>query len=118
MTPIPNTSGVTVVFGLDSCDAAPPYEITTCTTTVNADGGGSETFQGWGGVNFGTPDANGATFAVNVVDANYANDATTVANWALTCIPRTGTTWDSPFSNNQDVTPVSARNIPTTPCRL
>ena len=97
---MPDTRSVAVTFTLDSSDATPPYEIGTLTGLITYDDSSTLPFRGWVVEDVGTPDPNGATFSLNVVDSNYANGATTIDNWALAFIPRPGTSQNSPFGNN------------------
>ncbi len=101
--PTPNlkTTGVTVTLTIDSRISAPPYNVKDCSTLITLSDNSNMTVQGWGNAAVGTPQANGATFNLVVVDLN-PSPITAILNWALTCIPRATTppTPASPFSNN------------------
>lgn len=102
MRAMANTVSVTVTLTFDSLAApAPPYNIASCSVYVQYADGTNAQLQGWGLEALGAPQANGAAFAVGLVDTNAA-PATGVQNWALTCIPRAGTNAASPFGNNQN----------------
>lgn len=100
------TTAVTVTFTLNSATATtPPYVITGISGRVDYDGGvGSTYFNTWSPETVGTPQTNGAAFNLSVTDAGYnsANNATSIGNWAVTFVPRSPTTADSPFGNNID----------------
>src|SRR5215831_21355233 len=99
---MPNTTALTVTFTLYSSDPNPPYDVSGCAGTITYSDGTDDQFQGWNAQNLGTPQPNGASFTLMVADANYSsgNNQTSVATWALTFIPRSGTSQQSPFGNN------------------
>ena len=102
MRAMPNTVSVTVTLSFDSlATAAPPYNIADCSVYVQYADGTNATLQGWGPEALSAPQTGGATFAVNLVDTN-PTPATGLQNWALTCIPRSGTSDASPFGNNKN----------------
>jgi hypothetical protein len=93
-----NATTVTVTFNLDSSASAPPYNMSSqMSCAVTYDDGPTQNFDNFATEALGTLANSGATFTLRVVDSNYANSATTVGNWALTCIPRAPTTGASPF---------------------
>jgi len=98
------TTNIAITFTLHSNDNPAPYSMKDCLGTISYSQAAALTFRGWIAEDLGTPDPNGATFTLKVQDLDYVlqNSATGVANWAVTFIPRTGTDWDSPFSNNQN----------------
>jgi hypothetical protein len=98
------TTGLSVTFSLGSTAASTPYNITGCSGTITTQSG-PVNFTGFVAENLGTPDPNGATFALMVTDLDYAaqNSATGIANWAVTFIPRgDDTTVSSPTSNSKN----------------
>ena len=97
------TTGLSVTFSFKSTASPAPYDMTGCSGTITTQNG-SSTFTDWSAENLGTPDPNGATFALAVTDLDYVaqNSATGIANWAVTFIPRVGTTLSSPTANNQN----------------
>jgi hypothetical protein len=103
--PTNQTIAVSVTFTLYSSTPNPPYDVAGCQGTIsynnNAPAG---TFNGWNAVNMGTPQPSGAAFTLMVADSSYSSSSnvTGVANWALTFIPRAGTSQQSPFGNNQN----------------
>ena len=101
-----NATNVTVTFNLDSSASAPPYNVSAqMTCIVTYDEGDPASFPNFATEAIGTLANGGATFTLIVVDSNYPNSATTVGNWALTCIPRAPTTGTSPFqSQNSTIT--------------
>lgn len=98
------TTGVSVLFTLNSTHPSAPFNMTNCSGSISYSQATASDFQGWVAEDLGTPDPNGATFTLKVQDLDYLlqNSQTGVAFWAVTFIPRTGTTWNSPFSNNQN----------------
>ena len=102
-----NTTGVVVTMTLNSASAAPPYNVDSCNIAVTYADGSSAQFPGWNGVDLGTPQSSGATFAVNVQDSN-AQPMTGIQSWALTSIPRAPTTDASPFGTNENTIAGSA----------
>lgn len=97
------TTAVNVCFNLTSLSSGPPYEVAGCQgSIVYNDNTPVLHFQGFDTETIGTPQPNGATFKLQVYDADFANNQTRVANWALTCIPRGSTQAQSPFDNNQN----------------
>lgn len=108
-----NTTAVAVTFTLDSTvnPNTPPYEITGCSGEISYAGGGSAQFTGWQ-MGVGTPEANGADFAVVVKDNGYGPaNQTSIGHWALTFIPRGTTTDQSPFGNHEStITGTGAAN--------
>ena len=100
--PTKQTISIAVTFTLDSSAGAPPFNVSSCSGQITYDSGPPQPFSGWNAVDVGTPDPNGAVFSLNVIDANYPSGQTSVANWALTFIPRPGTSQASPFGNNQN----------------
>jgi hypothetical protein len=100
-----NATNVSVTFYLDSSAGSPPYNVSsTMQCVVTYDDGGQVSFPNFATEAIGTLANNGAAFTLIVVDRNYSNSATTVGNWALTCIPRNSATGVSPFQ---------AQNSPT-----
>ena len=101
---MPNTVAVAVTFTLNSTNlvGTPPYNISACSGTISFDNNTSSTIAGFGPENIGTPVSGGASFSLTVVDSGYSSplNATSIGNWALTCIPRGATTQASPFGNN------------------
>lgn len=100
--PNPNakTTAVTVTLTLTSTADGPPYNISGCSTLVTYDNSNPDTLPGWGDAHLASPQANGASFGIVLADTNAPPKITSVLNWALTCIPRAGTTAASPFNNN------------------
>ena len=101
---MPLTTAVSVTFTLYSTDGTLPYEIKGCDCTVSFDEGQPQTFNNWTAEAVGTPQPSGANFTIKVADAAYSSGSyeTTVANWALTFIPRgDDNDTQSPFSNNE-----------------
>ena len=99
------TLAVSVKFTLYSSNSPAPYDISECEGTISYSDGSTVPFSGWVAENIGTPDPNGATFSIVVADSSYSsfNNVTSVANWAITFIPRgTSNTAQSPFANNQN----------------
>jgi hypothetical protein len=101
---MPQTISLTVKFTLYSSATTPPYEVAGCEGTIYYDNSTNLPFLGWVAEDIGTPEPNGATFTLKVADSSYASGSneTSVANWALTFIPRGTTTVQSPFGNNQN----------------
>jgi hypothetical protein len=101
---MPQTIAVSVKFTLYSSATTPPYEVAGCEGTISYDNSTNQPFLGWVAEDIGTPEPNGATFTLEVADSSYASGSneTSVANWALTFIPRGTTTVESPFGNNQN----------------
>src|SRR5215831_10955538 len=101
---MPNTTALTVTFTLYSSDPNPPYDVSGCAGTITYSDGSDAQFNGWNAVDLGTPQPNGANFTLMVADSSYASgtNQTGVANWALTFIPRSGTSQQSPFGNNMN----------------
>lgn len=102
---MPNTKAVSVTFTLNSTTpTTPPYNITGCGGTVTYDDDTTSTIDGFNAEDIGTPDSSGASFTLNVTDSGYnsTSNATSIGNWALTCIPRSPTTVSSPFAANQN----------------
>lgn len=113
----PNTTAVSITFTLNSTALAntPPYEITGCTGLVSYSDNSSAPFNGWNALGIGTPQANGATFSLTVVDTGYSSsNQTGIANWALTFIPRgaQNSSNQSPFGNNQNTFTGSGASSP------
>lgn len=105
-----NATAVTVTFNLDSSASAPPYNVSSqMTCAVTRDDGTTTYYNNFAIESIGTLANGGATFTLIVVDSNYANSATTVGNWALTCIPRSSSTGVSPFQA-QNVTITNPNN--------
>jgi len=98
------TTGLSVTFSFKSTASPAPYDMTGCAGSITKQQGNPITFSDWSAENLGTPDPNGATFALAVTDLDYAaqNNATGIANWAVTFIPRAGTTMSSPTTNNKN----------------
>jgi hypothetical protein len=98
------TTNVSVKFTLYSSTANPPYEIAGLEGTISYNDGTDVDFTGWNAEDIGTPEPNGATFTLRVADSDYSTgtNETSVANWALTFIPRAPTTAQSPFGNSQN----------------
>jgi hypothetical protein len=98
------TTDVAVTFTLYSSSPNPPYNVAGCDGKVTFADGTRTDFPGWNAMAVGTPQANGATFELYVADSSYSSgsNVTGVANWALTFIPRAGTSQQSPFGNNQN----------------
>jgi hypothetical protein len=95
------TTAVSVTFEVHSLDNPAPYEVKKVSGTVDHSQTGQTTFTGWNALDIGTPEPNGATFTLMVADKDYStSNATTVANWAVTFIPRGATNGQSPFGNN------------------
>ena len=98
------TSGVFVQFTLSSSSATAPFNMTDCQGQVNYSDGSNQPFYNWAAAVLGSVDSNGATLAITVVDASYvaSSNVTSVANWAITFIPRgANATSQSPVGNNQ-----------------
>ncbi len=97
------TTAVNVCFNLTSLASGPPYEVAGCQgSIVYNDNTPVSHFLGFNTESIGTPQPSGATFKLQVYDADFANNRTSVASWALTCIPRGSTQAQSPFGNNQN----------------
>lgn len=98
------TTGLSVTFSFKSTANSAPYNMTGISGTITKQTGNPVTFNDWSAEDLGTPDPNGATFALMVTDLDYAsqNNTTGIANWAVTFIPRAGTTLSSPTANNKN----------------
>ena len=99
------TTAVTVTFTLYSSSANPPYDVAGCTDTISYNNNAPDSsFSGWNAESIGTPQPSGAAFTLIVADSNYASGSneTGIGNWALTFIPRAGTSQQSPFGNSQN----------------
>lgn len=101
---MPNTTAVSVIITLNTItDATPPYNVLSLAGTVFYDNSTSSNFSTWTAENVGTPQPSGAAFQLNVTDSGYSSsNQTGIGNWALTFIPRSPTTQQSPFGNNQN----------------
>ena len=103
---MPNqTTAVAVTCSLYSgTGQAPPFEMSGVAGTISYNNNApNTTFDGWNAEGVGTPVGPGASFALAVQDLSYsASNQTSVANWALTFIPRGATSQQSPFGNNQN----------------
>jgi hypothetical protein len=101
---MPTTTSVTVTFTLYTSDPNPPYDMSGCAGTITYSDAPNSSFNGWNAMSIGTPQASGAAFTLQIADASYSsgNNQTGIANWALTFIPRSGTSQQSPFGNNQN----------------
>lgn len=101
---MPNTTAVNVTITLNTAASpAAPYNVSGIAGTVFYDNNGSLSFNTWSAENIGIPQPNGAAFQVNVVDSGYSSsNQTGIGNWAVTFIPRSPTTQQSPFGNNQN----------------
>lgn len=98
---MPNTTAVTVNLTLNTTLVTqPPYNIASVGGTIAYDDGTSSTFTGWNAEGVGTPQPSGASFSLNVMDAGYSVNQTSIGNWALTFIPRGYAPQASPFGNN------------------
>jgi hypothetical protein len=108
---MPNTTAVAVTMTLDSSATAAPFLISNCSGVITYADGSTGQWGGWAAEDLGTPEPNGATFTLNVVDTSYPLNLTSVQNWALTFIPRGSTSQDSPFGNNVNtITGMGAAN--------
>ncbi len=96
------TTAVTVTLTLDSSISAPTYNVASCLTLVTYSDNSTSTLPGWGNAALATPQPNGATFNLVLLDSNLSAPMTAILNWALTCIPRATTppSGASPFGNN------------------
>jgi hypothetical protein len=99
---MPDTISVAVQLTFDSSVASAPYNFASLSGQVNFSDGTHQSFSGWTSQNVGTPQPSGAAFSLNVVDSSYTANQTSIGNWALTFIPRSPTTQDSPFGNNEN----------------
>ena len=96
------TTALSVTLQINSTTASPaPLNMTGCSGTVTTQSGNVD-FQGFVTESLGTPDPNGANFTLMVTDLDYGaqNNATGIANWAVTFLPRKGNL-ASPIGNNQ-----------------
>lgn len=99
---MPNTQAVTINLTFNSLErTTPPYDFDTVAGQVLFTDGSTSPIDGWTAESVGTPQPSGAAFTLNLVDSAYsATNQTSVANWALTFLPRPGTSQASPFGNN------------------
>jgi hypothetical protein len=97
------TSGVFVQFTLSSSTTSAPFNMTDCQGQVNYSDGSHQPFYHWAAAILGSVDSNGANLAITVVDSSYSgSNVTSIANWAITFIPRgANATSQSPVGNNQ-----------------
>ena len=107
----PQTTAVAITLTLKSLDTenAPPFNVTNISCVVTTQTGNDPPtpqppITGWTLENIPPPQPQGAAFTLSVVDQDYdsTSNATSVANWAMTFLPRPGTTDASPFDNNQN----------------
>jgi hypothetical protein len=102
------TTAVAVTLTLNSSDTqrTPPYNVTQIACAVTTQTGNqppaTNTIYGWTLENIPPPQPQGAAFTLSVVDSSFSTNATAIVNWALTFIPRPGTTVASPFDNNKN----------------
>jgi hypothetical protein len=109
------TSGVFVQFTLSTSTASAPFNMTGCQGQVNYSDGSYTPFYNWAAAVLGTLDPNGADLAITVVDSSYSasSNVTSVANWAITFIPRgANATSQSPVGNNQSTITGSSATDP------
>ena len=102
---MPDTTAVAITLTLDSSSGGPPYNFLNpggCAGVITYDDRTTSAFSGWTAEGVGTPAPGGAAFSLTVVDSSYAVNQTGIANWALTFIPRPGTSQASPFLNNEN----------------
>ncbi len=105
------TVSVSITCTLFSTAGNPPYEVDAISGTISYDTMPDASFSGWGAESIGTPQSSGAALNLIVVDNSYsATNQTGVANWALTFIPRSGTSQPSPFGNQNTVSGSGATN--------
>lgn len=96
------TTSVAITVTLNSTSSGPPYDMNDCQCVISQDDGTSSTLTGWGQVKIPVPVNNGAQFSLAVRDSgfNSATNPSSIVGWALTFLPRPGTSQASPFGNN------------------
>lgn len=96
------TTSVSITVTLNSTISGPPYDMSDCQCVIVLDDGTSSTLTGWGQVKIPVPVNNGARFSLAVRDSGFssATNPSSIAGWALTFLPRPGTSQASPFGNN------------------
>lgn len=101
-----NTSSVTITLTLNSTGAQPPYNMSGCLCAVTLDDGSTTSVTDWTleSIPHPPPNGNGADFTLKIIDDGYngGSNPSSVAGWALTFLPRPGTSQASPFGNNQN----------------
>ena len=103
MPPTVNTTAVTINLTCNSIEeSVPPYNFALLGGLVAYSNNTSAPFSGFSAEAVGTPQPSCAAFQLNVTDEGYnsTTNVTSIGNWALTFIPRSPTTQDSPFGNN------------------
>lgn len=109
--PMPTTTAVSITCTLFSNAGNPPYEMNSISGTISYDNVTTADFSGWDAESIGTPQSSGAPLTLSIVDNSYsATNQTSIGNWALTFIPRPGTTQPSPFGNQNTISGSGATN--------
>jgi hypothetical protein len=104
------TAAVIVKFTLNSASPS-PFFINKVAGEIEFSDGSSRLFSGFDPLDVGAPQSGGAAFYVLVHDENSTGPATGVENWAVTFLPRSGTSDPSPVSPQNDIVGNGASSV-------
>jgi hypothetical protein len=95
------TTSVTAYLTFDSSQSTPPFAFTGSVATIIDASGGLKSTSNWAQEKIDNPDATkGASFTINLTDANGSTLYSDIKNWVVTFVPRSPTTDASPFGPN------------------